>query len=102
MPQTTYEHLICIALFITSAIIFAYVMGHVSVLSEQLHVSDALCAGLLPSQSVAPTQATRSAGGTPLTDCLNTAATDRPGLSMNPSEPPLNPAEPRCNPSEPL
>jgi hypothetical protein len=44
MPQTTYEHLVCIALFITSAIIFAYVMGHVSVLSEQLHVSDALCA----------------------------------------------------------
>ncbi len=44
MPQTTYEHVVCIALFITSALIFAYVMGHVSVLSEQLHVSDALCA----------------------------------------------------------
>jgi voltage-gated potassium channel Kch len=41
-PETAWEHLVCVVLFISSSMVYAFVMGNVSVLGQELHVQDAL------------------------------------------------------------
>jgi hypothetical protein len=37
-PETAWEYLVCLVLFIASSMVYAFVMGNVSVLNQELHV----------------------------------------------------------------